>query len=322
MAADGSRKAVIAACAANAGIGVAKLVGFFLTGAASMLAEAVHSAADSGNQALLLFGSSRATREPSQAHPFGYGRERYFWAFIVAVVIFMLGSVFAIYEGVNKLIHPHPIESPWIAVGILLFGVVLETVSFYTAIKEARRIKGSLSWREFLTKTKQAELPVVLLEDLGALVGLVFALAGVGLAQLTGNSRFDAMGSIAIGLLLGVIAIFLALEMHSLLIGESAEPIHERKIAEAINQAMGVKALLHIRTMHLGPDQVLVGAKVEFEPTLSFQAVAEEIDRVEKAIRAVVPLRAMIYLEPALEGAESGEAADPPTPEQLGESAL
>lgn len=298
MAGDGSRGAVIAACAANAGIGIAKLVGFFLTGATSLLAEAVHSAADTGNQALLLLGASRSEREATARHQFGYARERYFWSFIVAVVLFVMGAVFSIMEGIEKLRHPTPMENQSIAIVILGIAVVLESWSFRTAIKAAAEIKGSLSWGTYLSQTKSAELPVVLLEDLGALVGLVLALAGIWISQLTGEPRWDAVGTLSIGILLGAIAWFLSRHLHSMLIGESATEDHQEQIRVAINNTTQVKRLVHMRTMHLGPEHVLLCAKVELDSTLDFQSVSKAINDIEVNVRAVVPSARTIYLEP------------------------
>ncbi len=230
----GNRRAILAALAANIGIAVAKFVGWAMTGAASMLAEAVHSLADSGNQALLLWGGASAERPATEEHPFGFARERYFWAFVVSLVIFSLGSLFAIYEGVSKLLHPHELTSPMVAVAILVAGIGMEGVSFRTAVVEATKQKKQLGWWAFIRQTKSPELPVILLEDLGALLGLGVALMGIGLASLTGDPRFDALGSITIGVLLGVIAALLATEMRSLLIGEAAT-IEDR---EAIRQSL------------------------------------------------------------------------------------
>ena len=304
-------KAVVAALIANAGIAVAKFIGFGLTGASSMLAEAIHSVADSGNQALLLLGVSRGRQSPSTAHPFGYGRERYFWAFVVALVIFALGSVFAIYEGVHKFLHPEPITSPMIAVGILLFGLALESWSFKTAVAEAKPLKKGKSWLTFIRHTKQAELPVVLLEDLGALIGLAVALLGVSLAMATGDSRFDALGSITIGILLGLIAIVLAIEMKSLLIGESAGPDSEKTIIEVLQSTQGVTRLIHMKTLHLGPDELFVAAKIELSGEQDLRAVAETINRAEQNIRRAVPSARVIYLEPDVYRSEEPPAEDP-----------
>jgi cation diffusion facilitator family transporter len=295
---EGSRKAIIAAFFANLGIAVAKFIGFFFTGAASMLAEAVHSVADTSNQGLLLLGRKRASRPPTPGHPFGYGRERFFWSFVVALVIFSLGSLFALFEGVDKLRHPHELDSVGWAIGILLVAVVLEGFSFHTAISESRDLKGDDTWFGFIRHAKVPELPVVLLEDFGALIGLTFALGGVIAARATGNPRFDAVGSLAIGVLLAAIALTLVIEMKSLLIGESARPEQRRAIREAIEGHVLVRRLIHVRTEHIGPEELLVGAKVEFDEALDLPALAGAIDSVESAIRSAVPAATVIYLEP------------------------
>ncbi len=297
---EGGRRAIIAAFCANFAIALAKFAGFAITGAASMLAEAVHSVADTGNQALLIWGGRQAARSPTPEHPFGYGRERYFYAFVVALVMFTLGAVFAIYEGVDKLLHPHELTSPLVAVGILLFAAAAEGAAFANAVREARPMRGQNSWWAYLRRSKNPELPVVLLEDLGALIGLIFALIGIGLAQLTGDPRFDAMGSIAIGLLLGVIAIFLASEMKSLLIGESATPAANAAIMTAIEAQEGVLRVIHLRTQHIGPEEILVGSKVAIETHYTLPDVARCIDAIEAAIRERVPDARVIYIEPDL----------------------
>jgi cation diffusion facilitator family transporter len=307
---DGSRTAIIAAFFANLGIALAKFVGFFFTGAASMLAEAVHSVADTSNQGLLLLGERKARRRPTPEHPFGFGTERYFWAFVVALVIFTLGSLFALFEGEEKLRHPHKLESAGWAVAILLLAIVFESFSLRTAVRESRHVKGDESWWAFIRRAKVPELPVVLLEDTGALIGLVFALFGVGLAEVTGNARFDAAGSIAIGVLLGVIAMILVVEMKSLLIGEAASPAVMADIARAIESAPDVRSLIHMRTQHLGPDELLVAAKVEFDDHLTIAELATVIDDVEAAMRAAVPAARVIYIEPDIARARvTGTAA-------------
>jgi cation diffusion facilitator family transporter len=297
-AGEGSTKAVVAALLANAGIAVAKFVGFLLTRSSSMLAESVHSVADSGNQALLLLGGARARKRATPTHPFGYGRERYFWAFIVTLVLFTLGAVFALYEGIEKLRHPHEITSPGIAIGILVVAIVLETLSLRLAVKEANRVRGDASWSSFIRHSRSPELPVVLLEDIGAEVGLFLALFGVGLALLTGDPAWDAYGTIAIGVLLGVIAIVLCIEMKSLLIGEGASTADERAIRDAIERAPGVTRLLHLKTQHLGPDELLVAAKLSLDPHLTFPEVSATIDQVERLVRERVPTARVMYLEP------------------------
>ena len=295
-----SQRAVWTALAANVGVAIAKFVGWSFTGAASLLAEAVHSVADSGNQLLLLLGASRSRLPPSSEHPFGYARERYFWAFVVAVVLFTLGSLFAINEGVDKLRHPHAISSPQWAVGILLIAMVLEAFALRTAVRAARRIKHEQSWWAFIRHAKVAALPVILLEDLGALVGLVIAFLCVSLAVWTGNPVFDAVGSLAIGVLLGGIAILLGYEMKSLLIGEAATPAVERAIREVIEQHEQVNTLIHMRTQHLGPEELLVGAKVEITPSMSLAEATAVINDLEARIRAREPSARVIYIEPDL----------------------
>jgi cation diffusion facilitator family transporter len=299
VSADGSRRAIIAAFLANLGIAVAKFVGFAFTGAASMLAEAVHSVADTANQGLLILGARRARQPPSPQHPFGYGRERYFWSFVVAVVLFTAGGLFALYEGVEKLRHPHELESPFWAVGILLAAIVAESLSLRTAVHESRGAKGpGMSWPAFIRRAKIPELPVVILEDTGALLGLAFALVGVGLAEITGNPRFDALGSIAIGVLLALIAATLAIEMKSFLIGEAAAPEEIAKIRRALEATPGVERVVHLRTEHLGPDELLVAAKIAVDGQAASADTAAVIDRAEAAVRSEVPEARVIYLEP------------------------
>jgi cation diffusion facilitator family transporter len=305
----GSRRAILAALAANFGIAVAKFVGFLVTGAASMQAEAVHSLADTSNQALLLWGGASSKREATAEHPFGYGRERYFWSFVVALMLFSLGSLFAIYEGAQKLRHPHEIESAAWAVGILLVGVVLEAFSFRTAIRAAEEPRRGRSWWSFIRGTKNPELPVVILEDLGALCGLLIALAGVGLAVATGDARFDAAASIGIGVLLGAIAIVLAVEMKSLLIGEAATPANVAALREAFLADESVRRIIHMRTLHIGPDELLVAAKLEFDPSLTFREVSSVINRLEARVRERLPIAKIIYIEPDVYESEAAARA-------------
>jgi cation diffusion facilitator family transporter len=291
-------KAVIAALMANAGIAVAKFVGFVITGSASMLAESIHSVADSGNQGLLLLGGRRARREADAAHPFGYGRERYFWAFVVALVLFSLGGAFAIFEGISKIRHPHELESPAVAIAILLFAIVLETYSFRTAIVEADKIRGDASWWQFIRRSKNPELPVVLLEDLGAEIGLLIALSAITATLVTDEPVWDGIGTLTIGLLLTAIAIVLASEMKSLLLGETASPEVESAIRSAIEGDAAVERLIHMRTQHIAPDELLVGAKVSFHNGLGVAQLAEAVNRVETSVRAHVPEVRVMYIEP------------------------
>ncbi len=300
MASSGhGTRAVVAALLANVGIAVAKFVGFLLTSSASMLAESVHSVADSGNQVLLLLGQKRSRRAPTAEHPFGYGRERYFWAFVVALILFSLGGMFAIYEGVSKIRHPHEIESASIAIGILLVAIALESASLRTAVVEARKAREvGMSWWGFIHRSKQPELPVVLLEDLGALVGLFFALAAVSASVITDDPFWDAIGTISIGALLVVIAIVLAIEMKGLLIGEAASIIDQQRIAAAIEIEPSVARLIHMRTQHIGPDELLVGAKVELVHGMSVDDAAEAVNRIENSVRRAVPTARIMYIEP------------------------
>jgi cation diffusion facilitator family transporter len=298
MQEDGSRRAIAAAFFANLGIAIAKFVAFLVTGAASMLAEAVHSLADTGNQGLLLHGAARAKREATLEHPFGFGRERYFWAFVVSMVLFSLGSVFAIHEGIDKLLHPHEVVSPAVAVCVLVLAIALESWSFRTAIVAAQPVRGGRSWWSFIRHSKSPELPVVLLEDLGALLGLLIALVGVSLSAVYGDPRFDAIGSIGIGALLGVIAIVLAIEMKSLLIGESAAEEVRSAIGATIEASPLVRKLIHMRTLHLGPDELLVAVKVAFDSSLDIAGLATAIDDLEAAIRQQAPSARVIYVEP------------------------
>jgi cation diffusion facilitator family transporter len=301
MSASGGTRAIIAALAANAGIAVAKFVGFLVTGSSSMLAEAVHSVADTANQGLLLIGGKRAARAATPEHPFGYGRDRYFYSFIVALMLFTLGSVFAIYEGIHKIEHPEPLTSPLVAVIILVVAIALESYSFRTAVHESRPLKGTGSWWQFIRQAKVPELPVVLLEDTGALIGLVFALAGVGLSVLTGEPVWDGIGTLCIGVLLGVIAIILIVEMKSLLIGEGATSPVLSTIVRKLEEGEHVERVIHIKTQYLGPEEMLVAAKIALTPGLPVEAVARTIDEAEARVREAVPDARVIYLEPDLD---------------------
>ena len=300
MSAQVGTKSVVAALLANTSIAAAKLAGFAFTRSSSMLAEAIHSIADAGNQALLLLGVRRATKEPTSEHPFGYGRERYFWSFVVALVIFALGAGFAIVEGIDKVRHPHEIKGLWWAVGILGAAIVLESLSFRTALREARPLRGESGWWRFIRRSRTPELPVVLLEDLGALVGLILALAAVVLAHATGNTVWDGIGTLCIGVLLAVIAIVLAVEMQSLLIGEGVLPEHRRDLLAAASGTPGARRVIHLRTQHLGPDEILVAIKMEFDADLDMTGLAGAINEVEARLRTAVPMAQVIYVEPDL----------------------
>lgn len=300
MSAGGGKKAILAALSANAGIAAAKFVGAAITGSASMLAEGVHSVADTANQGLLLFGQNRAEREATTLHPFGYGRSRYFYSFVVALVLFTLGSVYALYEGIHKIRHPEDLSSPIVAVVILLIAIGLESFSFVTALRESRPLKGRASWWRFIRNSRSPELPVVLLEDTGALIGLVLALIGVGLTAVTGNAVWDGMGTLAIGVLLGVIAIVLIIEMQSLLIGEGATLDEDKAIRANLVDGSRIDRVIHLKTQYLGPEELLVAAKVGVVPGLDIATIASAIDAAESRIRGAVPAARIIYLEPDL----------------------
>jgi cation diffusion facilitator family transporter len=314
---EGGTRAVVAALAANLGIAVTKFIAFFLTQSSAMLAEAIHSVADSGNQGLLLLGGKKAKREATPQHPFGYGRERYIYAFVVAVVLFFVGGIFALYEAWHKFADPHPIESwHWVPVLVLGLAIVLEGFSFRTAIKETNKIRGDATWVQFVRHARVPELPVILLEDLAALLGLVFAFFGVALTLVTDNGVWDAVGSAAIGVLLIVVSAILAIEMKSLLIGEGATPEQTRAIEAAIKDSDEVAGLIHMRTMYLGPEELLVAAKFAVKVSDSGADVARGINAVEERIRVAVPIARVIYLEPDIPR-EPGAVA----PKQAGSSA-
>ncbi|MGP3772525.1 cation diffusion facilitator family transporter [Streptomyces sp. SDT5-1] len=312
MSASGGAKAIVAALAANLAIAVAKFVAFLFSGSSSMLAESVHSLADSGNQFLLLIGGKKAQREATPQHPFGYGRERYIYAFLVSIVLFSVGGMFAVYEGYEKIAHPHDLEHWYWPVGVLVFAIIAEGFSFRTAIKESNELRGKLSWGQFIKRAKAPELPVVLLEDFGALIGLVLALFGVGLTLATGDAVWDGIGTLCIGILLIAIAIVLALETKSLLLGEAAGADEVAKIEKALVDGDTVTGLIHMRTLHLGPEELLVAAKIAVRHDDTAAEVARAIDEAEARIRAAVPIARVIYLEPDIYSeSEAAKGSDP-----------
>lgn len=299
MSASGGGKAIIAAFLANMGIAVAKFIAYLVSGSASMLAEAIHSLADSGNQLLLMLGGRMARRKADVEHPFGYGRERYVYAFVVSIILFSVGGLFSIYEGVDKLTHPHELENVWVPLTVLVIAIVLESLSLRTAVKESNHVRAKgQSWVAFVRHAKAPELPVVLLEDVAALTGLAFALLGVGLTALTGNSVFDAVGTLMIGTLLVIVAIVLGIETKSLLVGEGAGPRDQDRIVTAIEDGPEDATLIHIKTLYLGPDELLVAAKLAFAADRHLGDVAADIDRIEERVRAAVPAARVIYFEP------------------------
>jgi cation diffusion facilitator family transporter len=298
MSAAGGTKAIIAALLANLGIAVTKFVAYLVSGSSSMLAESVHSLADSGNQVLLLIGGRRARRTATSEHPFGYGRERYIYAFVVSIVLFSIGGLFSLYEGWHKIQHPEELTNVFVPIAVLVIAIGLESFSLRTAVKESNTVRGEQSWVRFIRRAKAPELPVVLLEDVAALIGLVLALFGVGLSAITGNAVWDGAGTLAIGTLLVLIAFVLAIETKSLLVGEGGSSEDVDQIRAAMLEADGIEAVIHMKTMYLGPDELLVAAKVAVVPTESAATVARALDQAERSIRAAVPVAKVIYLEP------------------------
>ncbi len=302
----------MAALSSNLAIAASKFVAFAISGSSSMLAEGVHSVADSGNQILLLIGGRKARRAADEEHPFGYGRERYIFGFLVSIVLFTVGGVFAIYEGIEKVTHPHKLEEWYWPLGVLIFAIFAEGYSFRTAVRESRETKGKQSWPAFVRTAKAPELPVVLFEDFGALIGLAFALAGVGLSVATGDGVWDGVGTLAIGSLLVCIALVLSMETKSLLLGEAASPAAVAGIRSALVDGVKVTRVIHMRTLHLGPEELLVAAKIAVRPELTAASVAEAINAAEARVRAAEPIARVIYLEPDIYSAEeAAHGADP-----------
>jgi cation diffusion facilitator family transporter len=302
---------VLTALGANLGVAAAKFVAAAITGSASMLAEGVHSVADSGNQVLLLVGGRRSRRAPSDLHPFGYARRRYIYAFLVAVVLFTLGGLYALYEGYHKILDPQPLDSPLVAVAVLLIAMALEGYALRTAVREANRTRGTQGWLHFVRRARAPELPVLLLEDSGALVGLTLALLGVGLTVVTGNGIFDGVASLCIGVLLATIAVLLARETTSLLIGEAALPEQISTIHDALRSAPGVDRVIHLRTVHLGPDELLVAAKIAVSAQADGGDIAGTIDDAEARVREALPSARIIYLEPDIYRPAAGDGRSP-----------
>lgn len=298
MSATGGNKAIIAAFSANLGIAMTKFIAWIFSGSSSMLAEGVHSLADSGNQLLLLLGGRRAKKRADSQHPFGYGRERYVYAFVVSIVLFSVGGVFSLYEGIEKLSNPHPIEVWWLPLLVLVLAICMESYSLRTAVHESRPHKGKGSWYQFVRNAKAPELPVVLLEDVAALLGLTFALFGVGLTIITHNGIWDAVGTIMIGLLLVAVAIILGIETKSLLVGEGASESDVEAICAAIDSGENAPRIIHMKTLYLGPDELLVAAKLGMSSNQLLRTVAAETNAIEARIRSAVPAARVIYIEP------------------------
>ncbi len=301
MSTEGGTKAVIAALLANSGIAVSKFVAFVITGSTSMLSEAIHSVADALNQVLLLIGGRRSKRVADEKYQFGYGRVRYVYGFMVAIVLFMVGGIYSLYEGWHKWNHPEPVDNHWIAIGVLTIAIILESLSFRTAILETNKVRGKRSFAKFVRDARQPELPVILLEDFGALLGLVFAMFGVSFAVITGDGRWDGMGAMAIGTLLIIIAIILIREMSAMLVGEGALPEEYDAVKAALESAPLVERVIHLRTLHVGPDALLVGAKIAITRCDTAQDIAQGIDEAERLLRLAVPSAQYVFLEPDLD---------------------
>ena len=311
MSTSGGTRAIIAALLANTGIAVTKFVAFLLTQSSSMLAESIHSVADAGNQGLLLLGGRRARREASEKHPFGYGRERYIYAFIVAIVLFSVGGLFALYEGWHKLQDPHPIDAwHWVPVAVLVAAIIMESFSFRTAIVESNHTRGDKSWKEFIRRARAPELPVILLEDFAALVGLIFALFGVSLTLITDDGTWDGIGTLMIGVLLVSVAVVLAVETKSLLLGESATEEDVAAIERALEAGPEVVRIIHLRTLHMGPEELLVAAKIGVHHDDSAASISRAINDAEARVRTAVPIARFIYLEPDIFVENHAGAAD------------
>lgn len=298
MSTEASKRAIIAAMSANLGIAVAKFIAWGVSGSSAMLGEGVHSLADTGNQLLLLRGGSVSTKKADVDHPFGFGRERYVYAFVVSIILFSAGGMFSLYEGIAKLQNPHPLENPWLPISVLVIAFALEGFSLRTAVRESNRSRGTDSWVSFVRRAKAPELPVVLLEDIAALIGLVLAFLGVVLTLLTGNGAWDAVGTISIGVLLVLVAVVLGIETKSLLVGEGATAVDTRRIRDAINADSDVESLIHMKTLYLGPDELLVAAKIAFPARMKLTEVANAINALEARVRAEVPIARVIYIEP------------------------
>jgi cation diffusion facilitator family transporter len=312
MSTSGGSRAVVAALSANLAIAVSKFVAWGVSGSSSMLAEGVHSVADSGNQVLLLIGGRKSKREATEEHPFGYGRERYVFGFLVSIVLFTAGGLFAVYEGIEKIEHPHPLDDWYWPVGVLVFAMLAEGSSFRTAVGESQHSKGRQSWAGFIRTAKAPELPVVLFEDFGALIGLVFATLGVVLSVVTHDGVWDGVGTLMIGLLLVTIALVLSVETKSLLLGEAAEPEVVARIEKALVDWVQVIRIIHMRTMHLGPEELLVAAKIAVRPEVTAAEIARAINEAEARVREAEPMARVIYLEPDIYSA--AEAAAGPDP--------
>lgn len=292
-----SAKAILYAFLANFGIAVTKSVAAFLTNSGSMLAEAIHSYADCTNQVLLYVGLKQADQPPNPQHPLGYGKVTYFWSFVVGLLLFSVGGLFSIYEGWHKLHEPEPLAKVWIALSVLGVSILLETASLIGCLKEIAKIRRGRPFREWLVHTRNAELVVVLGEDIAALAGLVIAFAFVGAAAYTGDTRLDAMGSIFIGVVLIVVAAFIVVRIRSLLIGKSAEPALRSQIDELISRDPDIEKLLNTITLQFGP-KVILAAKVKMRSGLTIDEAVEHLNELERNIKQAFPEVGWIFVEP------------------------
>jgi len=300
-AASTQRVAVLVALAANLAVAAAKLGAFLITRSSALLAESLHSLADSANEILLLVGARRSSRPADRRHPFGHARFRYVYAFLVSLTVFWIGGVFAVVEGIAHLASSEPIEDPRWAFGVLAIGALLDGWSLRTTLRSGRSAKGLMSWRQLVRVTKAPELIVIFLEDLGALIGISIAAIGVGLATITGVVVWDAIASIAIGLLLMAIGLVVNRETQSLLLGESATAEMETRIRDAIATTAGIDGVVNLRTIHLGPDDLVIAAAITVDGATDATAIAKSIVDAEASVRAAMPFRTVIYLEPRVE---------------------
>lgn len=292
-----SVKSILFALGANFSIAIAKFIAAALTASGAMLAEAIHSLADTGNQLLLLLGLKRAKRPPTPDYPLGFGKAIYFWSFLVALILFSIGGLFSVYEGVHKLQHPEPVKSPWIAIGVLVFAIAAEAVSMWGCLREVNKVRAGRSLWRWFRESRQSELLVIFGEDLAALLGLVFALVAVSLTMLSGNPVYDAVGTVGIGVLLIVIAVLIGVEVKSLLIGQGVEPLTDREMREFLSARQEVAELLNLLTMQLG-DRVMVALKARMAPAASADAMIDAINLVEADFRRQFPQVMWLFFEP------------------------
>jgi len=297
---DSTVRAILYAFLANLGIALAKSWAAVVTGSGSMLAEAIHSYADTGNQVLLYLGLKQSLRPPDNEHPLGYGKLSYFWSFIVAILLFSMGGLFSIYEGYHKLMHPEPLSQIWIAIVVLVLAIFLEAASLFGALREIRKVRAGRPFREWLRHTRNSELVVVLGEDIGAQLGLVLALAFLIMAFITGNPMFDALGSICIGVVLLVISFFVGWRVQSLLVGKSADPDIQAAIDAIINEQHGIESVFNTITMQFGPDTMLA-AKIKMNPSLGINEAVENINALERQLKARIPKLKWCFIEPDVE---------------------